>query len=86
MSVEGRIKELRNDRQGHLRAILLTDQTLLTVPPHVGVQLADKLKPGATVQATGLPIELHWGAVAADKLRRIHAQTLTVNNVQFLIN
>ncbi|PJJ53034.1 hypothetical protein [Hymenobacter chitinivorans] len=86
VAVEGRITALRNDRQGHLRAIMLADQTLLTVPPHVGVQLADKLKTGTTLQATGLPLELHRGAVAADKLRRIHALTLTVDNVQFLIN
>lgn len=84
-SVSGRITERRTDDQGQLRGLVLADNTLLLVTPHVGEQLGDKLKVGETVQATGAVMPLRDGMVAATDVRRFHAQTLTVGGVQFLM-
>ncbi|WBO83897.1 hypothetical protein [Hymenobacter yonginensis] len=84
-SVSGRILERRTDDRGQLRGLVLADNTLLLVPPHVGEQLGDKLKVGETVQATGAVLPLRDGMVAATDVRRFHAQTLTVGGVQFLM-
>lgn len=84
-SVSGRITERRTDDRGQLRGLVLADNTLLLVPPHVGAQLGDKLKVGETVQATGAVMALRDGMVAATNVRRFYAQTLTVGGVQFLM-
>ncbi|RYU77964.1 hypothetical protein [Hymenobacter persicinus] len=82
----GRISELRRDDRGQVRGLVLTDNTLLLLPPHVAIQLGDKLKVGETVQATGSALTLREGMVAATDVRRVHAQTLTVGGVQYLVH
>ncbi|TGE21396.1 hypothetical protein E5K00_13990 [Hymenobacter aquaticus] len=82
----GRITELRRDDRGLVRGLVLADNTLLLLPPHVGTQLGDKLKVGETVQATGAPLTPREGMVAATDTRRVHAQTLTVGGVQYLVH
>lgn len=84
-TVSGRIVERRTDDRGQLRGLVLTDNTLLLIPPHVGAQLGDKLKVDETVQATGTVMPLREGMVAATDVRRFQALTLTVGGVQFLV-
>jgi|GEM_PF-6952874 len=84
-SVAGRITERRLDERGHLRGLVLADNTLLLVSPQVDEQLGDKLKVGETIQATGAVRPAREGMVAASDQRRLHAQTLTVGGVQFLV-
>ncbi|WP_170172440.1 hypothetical protein [Hymenobacter rigui] len=85
-TVSGTITQLRTDARGQLRGMVLSDNTLLLVPPHVGEQLADKLKVGASIQATALSMPQAEGVVAADALRRLRTQTLTINGTRFLVN
>ncbi|RSK46484.1 hypothetical protein [Hymenobacter perfusus] len=85
-TVSGTIAQLRTDERGQLRGLVLADNTLLLVPPHVGEQLADKLKVGTSIQATALAVPATEGVVAADALRRLRTQTLTINGTRFLVN
>lgn len=85
-TVSGTITQMRTDERGQLRGLVLADNTLLLVPPHVGEQLADKLKVGTSIQATALAVPTAEGIVAVDALRRLRTQTLTINGTRFLVN
>jgi hypothetical protein len=65
--------------------LVLTDGTLLHLPPAATEQLAEKLKVGATVAATGTLHTAQPGEVAAKPVRVVRAQTITLDGVQFLV-
>ena len=85
VTVRSTIQRLTQDPAGHPTAVILADGTVLRLPPAATGQLADKLKVGATVAATGALRTARPGEVAAKPVRIVHAQTLTLNGAQYLV-
>ncbi len=85
-SVRGTVQRLAQDPRGHTNALVLTDGTLLHLSPAAAEQLAEKLKVGATVAATGTLRTAQPGEVAAKPVRVVRTQTITLDGVQFLVH
>src|SRR5205085_502752 len=64
-TVRGTIRELRRGRRGEIRSLVLSDQSILQLPPRAVEQLADKLTAGASVEATGVVRAAHPGEAMA---------------------
>ncbi|GAB3853390.1 hypothetical protein GCM10028822_22120 [Hymenobacter terrigena] len=87
-TAKGSIKELRRDPKGHIRGVVLSDQTVVQLPPHALEQLSDKLTVGATLEATGnlrtaQPGEARVAGTTAPRV--VHAQTLALGGVKYLV-
>ena len=87
-TAKGTIKELRRDPKGRIRGVVLSDQTVVQLPPHALEQLSDKLTVGAALEATGnlrtaQAGEARVAGTAAPRL--VHAQTLAVGGVKYLV-
>lgn len=85
-SVTGTVRSLTQDAHGRTNALVLSDGTLLRLAPDAAAQLADHLKVGATVAATGTLHTPRPGEVAARPVRAVRVETITLNGVQFLVN
>ena len=84
-TVRGTVQSLKQDPNGKTNGLALSDGTLLHLPAAAAEQLADKLKTGATVAATGTLRTPAPGEVAAKPVRVVRAQTITLDGVQFLV-
>ena len=84
-TVRGTVRSLSQGPNGRPDALVMSDGTILRLPPAATEQLADKLKVGATVEATGFLRAAHEGEVAARPVRVVRAQTLTLDGVKFLV-
>ena len=84
-TVRGTVGSLRQDPRGQTNGLMLSDGTILNLPPAAAAQLAEKLTVGATVAATGILRAPHAGEVAAQPVRVVRAQTITLDGVQFLV-
>ncbi|GAB2852334.1 hypothetical protein [Hymenobacter ruber] len=87
-TAKGSIKELRRDPKGRIRGVVLSDQTVVQLPPHALEQLSDKLTVGATLEATGnlrtaQPGEARVAGTTATRV--VHAQTLALGGVKYLV-
>ncbi|MGI4743404.1 MAG: OB-fold nucleic acid binding domain-containing protein [Janthinobacterium lividum] len=84
-TARGTVMTLTKDPRGRTTGLTLSDGTLLRLPPAATEQLAEKLKTGAAVEATGFLRAAHPGEVAARPVRVVRAQTLTLDGVKFLV-
>lgn len=84
-TARGTITTLNKDPRGRTNGLTLSDGTILRLPPAATEQLAEKLKTGASVEATGFLRAAHPGEVAARPVRVVRAQTLTLAGVKFLV-
>lgn len=84
-TVKGTISSLRKDREGRVNGLIMSDQTIVRVPPHAAGQLSAKLRTGATVEATGYLHTPRPGEVALRSVRSLRAETLTLDGVRFLL-
>jgi hypothetical protein len=85
--VRGTIRELRRDPRGQIKALTLSDQSILQLPPRAVEQLADKLTVGASLEATGTLRATHAGEALATSTpaRVVRAETLTLGGNKYLI-
>ena len=84
-TVRGTVQRLAQGPRGETNAVVLNDGTVLRLPPPAAEQLAEKLKVGAAVAATGTLRVPGTGEVAARSVRVVRAQTITLEGVQFLV-
>ena len=87
-TAKGSIKELRRDPKGRIRGVVLSDQTVVRLPPHALEQLGDKLTVGATLEATGNLRTAQAGearVAGTTAPRMVHAQTLALGGVKYLV-
>ena len=87
-TAKGSIKELRRDPSGRIRGVVLSDQTVVQLPPHALEQLSDKLTVGTALEATGnlrtaQAGEARVAGTAAPRV--VHAQTLALGGVKYLV-
>ncbi|WP_210520342.1 hypothetical protein [Hymenobacter terricola] len=85
-TVRGTVRSLSQDPRGRTSGVVVSDGTLLHLPPAAAEQLAEKLKAGATVAATGTLRTVHPGEVAAQPVRSLRVETITLDGVQFLVH
>ncbi|MDO7845138.1 hypothetical protein Q5H92_02130 [Hymenobacter sp. M29] len=87
-TAKGTIKELRRDPKGRVRGVVLSDQTVVQLPPSALEQLGDKLTVGAAVEATGNLRTAQAGearVAGTSAPRVVHAQTLALGGVKYLV-
>jgi hypothetical protein len=86
-TVRGTIQELRRDPKGQIKALTLSDQSILQLPPRAVEQLTDKLTVGASLEATGTLRAAHAGEALATSTptRVVRAETLTLGGNKYLI-
>ena len=84
-TVRGTVQRLLQDPRGRTNGLVTSDGTVLHLSPDAAAQLAEKLKVGATVAATGALRGAHPGEVAAKPVKVVRAQTITLDGVQFLV-
>ena len=84
-TVRGTVQRLAQDPKGRTNALVMSDGTIVRLSPNAAEQLAEKLKVGATVAATGALRAAAPGEVAAKPVRVVRAQTITLDGVQFLV-
>ena len=87
-TAKGSIKALRRAPKGHIRGVVLSDQTVVQRPPHALEQLSDKLTVSATLEATGnlctaQPGEARVASTTAPRV--VHAQALALGGVKYLV-
>ncbi|WP_324671080.1 OB-fold nucleic acid binding domain-containing protein [Hymenobacter sp. GOD-10R] len=85
-TVRGTVRSLNQDPRGRTSGVVISDGTVLRLPPDAAEQLAEKLKVGATVAATGTLHSTRPGEVAARPVRVVRAETITLDGVQFLVH
>ena len=69
MSVSGTIKSQLHGPRGDLNGVLLTDGTIIRLPPADAAQRIDELQPGTTLAAEGSGVAGPLGRiVAADRI------------------
>jgi hypothetical protein len=86
-TVKGTIRELRRGPRGEVKSLLLSDQSILQLSPPAVEQLADKLTPGASLEATGTLRAAHPGEALASTtpVRIVRAETLTLGGNKYLV-
>ncbi len=86
-TVKGTIRELRRGPRGEVRSLVLSDQSILQLPPRAVEQLADKLTTGASVEASGVLRGTHPGEAMATTtpVRVVRAETLTLGGNKYLV-
>lgn len=84
-TVSGTVRSLSQDPRGRTNAIVVSDGTILRLPPAAVEQLAEKLKVGAAVAATGTLRAARPGEVAAQPVKAVRVETITLDGVKFLV-
>lgn len=86
-TVRGTIRELRRGPRGEIKSLVLSDQSILQLPPRAVEQLADKLTTGASLEATGTLRTARPGEALASTtpLRVVRAETLTLGGNKYLV-
>jgi hypothetical protein len=86
-TVRGTIRELRRGPRGEIKSLVLSDQSILQLPPRAVEQLADKLTTGASLEATGTLRTAHPGEALASTtpVRVVRAETLTLGGNKYLV-
>jgi hypothetical protein len=87
-TAKGTIKELRRDPKGNVRGVVLSDQTVVQLPPTAVEQLGSKLAVGTALEAAGNLRASHPGearATTAASARVVRAETLTLAGVKYLV-
>lgn len=86
-TVRGTISQVRRGPRGEVKSLLLSDQSILQLPPRAVEQLADKLTTGASIEATGTLRTAHPGEALAttNAPRVVRAETLTLGGNKYLV-
>ena len=80
-----KIKELQRNRQGQVKALILTDNTVLRIPSNIIEQLNKEMIINAYISYSGYQT-LRDGEFAAVNYAIVRCMTFTVNEKQYLIH
>jgi hypothetical protein len=84
-SISGKVADFQLNRDGQVNALIMSDQTVVKVPPHVAGQLATLAPKGSTVTVDGYAQPLGEGQVQLQKHTTVRASVLTVGGQSYLI-
>jgi hypothetical protein len=84
-SISGKVADYQLNREGQVNGLIMSDQTVVKVPPHVAGQLATLAPKGSTVTVDGYAQPLGEGQVQLQKHATVRASVLTVGGQSYLI-
>ena len=85
VSGSGKLNSLQTNHEGRVRGLILENNIILKIPPHVSEQLSGMLQTGASVSYTGNKKATQNGEVSSGNYTIIHCITITVNGKQYLV-
>lgn len=85
VTATGKVADYRLDRSGRVNGLVLDNQTIVRVPPHVAYQLTNLATKGSTITVQGYPRTLREGQVQLEKTNILRASVLTINGQQYLV-
>lgn len=84
-TVSGKVADYQLDRDGRVNGLILSDQTVVKVPPHVAYQLASMAPKGSAITVDGYAKPLGDGQVQLQKRAILRASVLTLNGQSYLV-
>jgi hypothetical protein len=84
-TLTGKIADYRIDRRGQVNGLVMSDNTVVQVPPHVAYQLTNLATKGTTVTVQGYARPLREGQVQLRPVTILRASVLTINGQQYLV-
>lgn len=84
-TITGKVADYQLGRNGQANALILSDQTVVKVPPHVAGQLATLAPKGSTITVDGYAQSLGEGQVQLQKHNIVRASVLTVAGQSYLV-
>ncbi|WP_254448750.1 hypothetical protein [Spirosoma rhododendri] len=84
-TITGKIADYQLGRDGQANALILADQTIVKVPPHVAGQLTTLAPKGSTITVDGYAQSLGEGQVQLQKHNIVRASVLTVAGQSYLV-
>ncbi|CCH00228.1 hypothetical protein FAES_2219 [Fibrella aestuarina BUZ 2] len=84
-TISGKVTDFQLDREGRANGLVLTDGTVVKMPPHVAGQLTTLAPKGSTVTVDGYAQPLGDGQVQLQKHTIVRASVLTVGGQSYLI-
>ncbi len=84
-TVTGKIIDYKISRRGQVNGLVMTDNVIVRIPPHVAYQLTNLATKGTTVTVQGYARPLREGQVQLRPLTILRASVLTINGQQYLV-
>lgn len=84
-TISGKVTDFQLDREGRANGLVLTDGTVVKMPPHVAGQLTTLAPKGSAVTVDGYVQPLGDGQVQLQKHTIVRASVLTVGGQSYLI-
>lgn len=84
-TLKGSVADYQLDREGRANGLILSDQTLVKVPPHLAGQLVSMVPKGSTVAIDGYVQPAAEGQFMLQKRTIIQPTVVTVNGQSFLV-
>ncbi len=84
-TVTGKVADYQLDREGRANGLILSDQTVVKVPPHVAYQLSTLAPKGSAITVDGYAQPLGDGQVQLRKRAILRASVLTLNGQSYLV-
>jgi hypothetical protein len=85
VTIESAVSDFKNNREGKMDGIFLSDNTILHLPKHSAYQLASLLKKNDHIKATGYVKKEPEGVAYAGQVRIVRAETIMVNGNSYLL-
>jgi len=85
LSGSGKVSNMQTNREGRVSGLMLNNNIILKIPPHVADQLSGMLQTGASVSYTGNKKTVRNGEVSSGNYTIIHCITITVNGKEYLV-
>jgi len=84
-TISSKVADYQLDREGRANGLVLTDQTVVKVPPHVAGQLTTLAPKGSAITVDGYAQPLGEGQVQLQKRTILRASVLTLNGQSYLV-
>ncbi|NID08705.1 hypothetical protein [Fibrivirga algicola] len=81
----GKITDYKLDRSGRVNGLVINDNNIVHVPPHIAYQLTNLAKKGTEITVQGYTRTLGEGQVQLQKANILRASVLTINGQQYLV-
>lgn len=85
VTITGKIADYRLDRQGKVNGLIMSDKTIVRIPPHVAYQLTNLVTKGSTITVQGFNRPVREGQVQLERVNILQASVLTINGQQYLV-
>ncbi len=81
----GKITDYKLDKRGTVNGLVLSDNTIIRIPPHVAYQLTNLATKGTAITVQGYTRPLGDGQVQLQRTNILRASVITINGQQYLV-